>query len=78
MENLIEENYSSQVLTKKGTEEGFCSINSEIVTDVTNSPNFCVGRSVDVDDMLLHGQIVSEFTPRFFACKENRISVSPM
>ena len=37
----------------KGTEEGFCSINSEIVTDVTNSPNFYVGRSADVGDMLL-------------------------
>ena len=76
MENLIEENYSNQVSTK-GTEEGFCSINSEIVTDVTNSPNFCVGRSEDVGDMLLHGQIVS-VTPRCFACKENRITVSPM
>ena len=26
----------------EGTEEGFCSINSEIATDVTNSPNFYV------------------------------------
>ena len=26
----------------------------------TNSPNFYVGRSSDVGDMLLHGQIVSE------------------
>ena len=59
MENLIEENYSNQVSTK-GTEEGFCSINSEIVTDVTSSPNFYVGRSADVGGMLLHGQIVSE------------------
>ena len=31
-----------------------------MVTDVTNSPNFYVGRSADVGDMLLHGQIVSE------------------
>ena len=69
---------SSQVLTKKGTEEGFCSINSEIVTDVTNSPNFYLGRSADVGDMLLHGQIVSECYAQFFACKENRISVSPV
>ena len=62
LENLIEENYSSQVLTttKKGTEEGFCSINSEIVTDVTNSPNFYVGRSAYVGDMLHYGQIVRE------------------
>ena len=62
LENLIEENYSSQVLTttKKGTEEGFCSINGEIVTDVTNSPNFYVGRSAYVGDMLHHGQIVRE------------------
>ena len=28
--------------------------------DVTNSPNFYVGRSADVGDMLLYGQVVSE------------------
>ena len=56
LENLTEENGSSEVLTNKGTEEGFCSVLSEIVTDVTNSPNFYVGGSADVGDMLLHGQ----------------------
>ena len=30
------------------------------MTDVTNSPNFYVGRSAGVGDMLLRGQIVSE------------------
>ena len=30
------------------------------MTDVTNPPNFYVGRSADVGDMLLHGQIISE------------------
>ena len=38
----------------------FCSISSEIVTDISNSPNFYVGRSADIGDMLLHGQIVRE------------------
>ena len=32
----------------------------------TNSPNFYIGRSADVGDMLLHGQVVS-VTLRFFA-----------
>ena len=52
MEKLIEENYSSQVLTKQRHRGGLGlgSINSEIVTDVTNSPNFYVGRSADVGD----------------------------
>ena len=45
------------------------------MTDVTNPPNFYVGRSADVGDMLLHGQIVSECHTQCFACKENRISV---
>ena len=30
------------------------------MTDVTNSPNFYVGRSADVGDMLLHRQIVKD------------------
>ena len=30
------------------------------MTDLTNSPNFYIGRSADVGDMLLHGQVVSE------------------
>ena len=30
------------------------------MTDVNNSPNFYVGRSADVGDMLLYGQVVSE------------------
>ena len=29
------------------------------MTDVTHSPNFYIGRSADVGDMLLHGQVVS-------------------
>ena len=44
------------------------------MTDVTNSPNFYVGRSADVGDMLLHGQIVSECYAQFFLPKN--ISVS--
>ena len=44
----------------KGTVEGFCSINSETVTDATNSPILFAGSSADVGDMLLHGQIVRE------------------
>ena len=30
------------------------------MTDLTNSPNFYIGRTADVGDMLLHGQVVSE------------------
>ena len=45
---------------------------------MTNSPNVYVGRSADVGDMLFHGQFVSECYARIFACKQNRISVSPM
>ena len=30
------------------------------MTDLTHSPNFYIGRSADVGDMLLHGQVVSE------------------
>ena len=54
----------------------FC-INSEIVTDVTNSPNFHVGRSANVGDMLLHGQIVSECYAQTFCLQgKQNISVS--
>ena len=61
----------------KGTEEGFCSISSEIVTDVTNCPNFYIGRSADVGDMLLHGQVVSECHAQIFCLQgKQNISVS--
>ena len=36
------------------------------MTDVTNSPNFYIGRSADVGDMLLHGQVVSECLAQIF------------
>ena len=63
------------VNTPTGTEEGLWSINSKIVTDVTNSPNFYVGRSADVGDMLLHGQIVSECYAQIF-CLEEKQNIS--
>ena len=46
----MKENYDSQVLTKQRHRGGLGlgSISSEIVTDVTNSPNFYVGRCADV------------------------------
>ena len=57
--------------------EGFYSINSEIVTDATNSPNFFAGKSADVGDMLLHGQIVSECYAHIFCLQgKQNISVS--
>ena len=34
--------------------------------DVTNSPNFYIGRSADVGDMLLHGQVISECHTQIF------------
>ena len=46
--------------------------------DVTNSLNFYVGGSADVGDMLSMDRLLVSVTPRFFACNENRISVSPM
>ena len=47
------------------------------MTDVTNSPNFYVGRSVDVGDMLLRGQIVSEcYAQIFLPSRKTDISVS--
>ena len=39
--------------------------------DVTNFLNFCVDRSAGVNDMLLHGEIVSE-------CYTQIVSVSPI
>ena len=45
--------------------------------DVINSPNFYVGRSADVGDMLLHGQIVSECYTQIFCLQgKQKISVS--
>ena len=47
------------------------------MTDVTNSPNFYIGRSADVDDMLLHGQVVSECHAQIFCLQgKQNISVS--
>ena len=47
------------------------------MTDVTNSPNFYVGRSADVGDMLFHGQIVSECHAQIFCLQgKQNISVS--
>ena len=34
------------------------------MTDVTSSPNFYIGRSADVGDMLLHGQAVQRHQRR--------------
>ena len=45
--------------------------------DVTNSPNFYVGRPADVGDMLLHEQIVSECDAQVFCLQgKQNISVS--
>ena len=61
---------SSQVLTKKGTEEGFCSINSAIV----KSSNFYVGRSADVGDIYIcfsMDRLLENFkTPDFLPAKK--------
>ena len=47
------------------------------MTDVTNSPNFYIGRSSDVGDMLLHGQVVSECHAQIFCLQgKQNISVS--
>ena len=45
------------------------------MADVTNSPNFYVGRSAHVGDMLFHGQIVSECHAQTF-CLQGRQNVS--
>ena len=76
---MIEENYSSQVLTKQSTLEGFCSINSEIVTDVTNSSNvLCRQIWRMLAPCFSMDRLLASVTLRFFACKQNRIAVSPM
>ena len=47
------------------------------MTDVTNSPNFYIGRSADVGDMLLHGQVVSKCHAQIFCLQgKQNISVS--
>ena len=43
--------------------------------DVTNSPNFYVGKSADVGDMLLHGQIVIECHALIF-CLQGKLNIS--
>ena len=48
------------------------------MTDVTNSPNFYVGRSADVGDMLLillHGQTVRECNADMF-CPQGKQNIS--
>ena len=45
------------------------------MTDATNSPNFYVGRSADVGDMLLHGQIVIECHAQIF-CLQGKQNIS--
>ena len=44
------------------------------MTDVTNSSNVYVGRSEDVGDMLLHGQIVSECYAQIFCLQAKQNS----
>ena len=47
------------------------------MTGVINSPNFYIGRSADVGDMLLHGQVVSECHAQMFCLQgKQNISVS--
>ena len=64
------------LIRARGTEEGFCSINSEVVADVTNSPNFSA-KSVGCHDMLLCGQIVRMCYVQIFCLQEKwNVSVS--
>ena len=51
---MVKQNNSSLCWTS----EGFRSINSEGVTNVTTYPNFYASISADVGDMLFHGETV--------------------
>ena len=46
------------------------------MTDVTISPNFYLGRSADVGDMLLHEQIIREIAQIFCLQEKQNISVA--